>query len=66
LTRVAGCRLMLQPGSCLPEPLDHLTANTLTNIAQGIAGIPTLAGPGLDPEFGIFKAQAAEIRDFET
>jgi len=32
---------MLQPGSCLPEPLDQLTANTLTNITQRIADAPT-------------------------
>jgi hypothetical protein len=29
LSRVAGDRCMLQPGSCLPEPLDQLTANNV-------------------------------------
>jgi len=42
---------MLQPGSCLPEPLDQLTANTLTNITQRIADAPTRAGQGLRLEF---------------
>jgi len=49
---------MLQPGSCLPEPLDQLTANTLTNITQRIADAPTHACQGLRLEFQGFKVSS--------
>jgi hypothetical protein len=56
---------MLQPGSCLPEPLDQLTANTLTNITQRIADAPTHAGQGLRLEFQGFKFQGFKFQVFQ-
>jgi hypothetical protein len=41
LTRVAGDGFMPQPGSCLPEPLDQLLANTSKNITQRLGVAPT-------------------------
>jgi hypothetical protein len=35
LSRVAGDRFMLQPGSCLPEPLDQRTANNVNEYNTG-------------------------------
>src|SRR6202043_2742364 len=35
LSRVAGDHFMLQPGSCLPEPLDQLTANNVNEYNTG-------------------------------
>jgi hypothetical protein len=55
---------MLQPGSCLPEPLDQLTANTLTNITQRIADAPTQAGQGLRLEFQGFLFQGFLFQGF--